>query len=124
VLTGAVGGAAPDRDDRFLVRIDNVSAKVGEKAIVVATITTRGPFKITESYRHRIIRLAASEGLELGGQLVRGSVQDGRVVFLVGVTPKKAGTHTVTGLFRFSVHNGQRVDITSAPFEGTVTATE
>jgi hypothetical protein len=124
-LTGvAAGGRAADREDRFRIGIENASARVGEKAIIVATITTQAGFKITDSYRHRILHLVASEGIELPGKVVRGSVQDGRVVFFVGVTPKKAGTHTVTGLFRFSVHNGQQVDITSAPFEATVTATE
>jgi hypothetical protein len=124
-LTGpAAWGLAADREDRFLIGIENASVKVGEKATIVATITTQAGFKITESYRHRILQLAGSDGIELGGKVVRGSVRDGHVVFLVGVTPRKAGTHTVTGWFRFSVHNGQRIDITSAPFEATVTATE
>jgi len=30
----------------------------------------------------------------------------------------------VVGVFRFSVNNGQQLDIKAAPFEATVTATE
>jgi len=30
----------------------------------------------------------------------------------------------VIGIFRFSVNNGQQLDIRAAPFEATVTATE
>jgi hypothetical protein len=110
--------------ESFVVSIDNASVKVGERAVITATIATREGFKITESYRHRIRRLSAPPGVELASKIVTGSVRDGKVVFLVGVTPRKAGTHTVTGFFRFSLHNGQTIDIKSAPFEATVTAIE
>jgi hypothetical protein len=122
-LAAGPSGAA-DRNAPFVISIEDASVKVGEPAVIVATIATRGGFTITESYRHRILQLSASEGVELPGKVVRGSVRDGRVVFSVGVTARKAGAHSVVGLFRFSFHNGRQVDITSAPFEATVTATE
>jgi hypothetical protein len=55
---------------------------------------------------------------------VRGSLKDGVVVFRVEVTPKTPGPHLVTGVFRFSITNGERLDIKAAPFEATVTATD
>jgi hypothetical protein len=114
---------AAERDEPFVIRIENAEGKVDEKAIIVATITTREGFRITESYRHRIVELAASEGVEIPADVVPGSVRDGRVGFLVPVTPRRPGTHSVTGLFRFSYHDGRQLEITSAPFEATVTAT-
>jgi len=100
------------------------STRVGEKAVIVAKISMREGFRITDSYRHRIINLSPSDGVELDRAIVPGSLQDGSIVFTVGVMPKTVGTHTVHGVFRFSYHNGGELDIRAAPFEATVTATE
>lgn len=116
---------AADADSAFAVSIDNPTVKLGEKAVIVATISARDGFRITESYRHRIVDLSATDdGVEVGRRVVRGSVTDGRVIFRVDVVPKTAGAHMVVGVFRFSIHNGQQLDIKAAPFEATVTATE
>jgi hypothetical protein len=109
----------------FSIAIENPSVRIGEKAMIVATLTARPGYRITDSYRHRIVSLAATDaGLVLAGEVARGSVEDGRIVFRVEVVPKKAGVHGVTGVFRFSVHDGRQLDIRAAPFEATVTATE
>ena len=118
-------GWAADDDHAFAVRIDSPTVKLGEKAVIVATISPRGGFRITESYRHRVVNLSAiGAGVEIGRKVVRGSVTDGSVIFRVEVVPKTAGAHIVVGVFRFSVNNGQQLDIKAAPFEATVTATE
>ena len=118
-------GWAADDDHAFAVRIDSPTVKLGEKAVIVATISPRGGFRITESYRHRIVNLSAIDaGVDIGRKVVRGSVTDGSVIFRVEVVPKTAGAHIVVGVFRFSVNNGQQLDIKAAPFEATVTATE
>jgi hypothetical protein len=121
----AAPSLAADADVPFVVTIESPSVKVGERAVIVATIATREGFKITESYRHRLRRLSAvDDGVQLASKVVSGSVLDGKVVFLIDVVPTKVGTHSVVGFFRFSLHNGQQLDIKSAPFEATVTATE
>jgi urease gamma subunit len=66
----------------------------------------------------------ADGDVELARKVVRGSVMDGTVVFHVEAIPKTAGPHLVVGVFRFSVNNGERLDIKAAPFESTVTATD
>jgi len=130
VLKGALGlGLSLAFDDDGSARADDPEtarpqARVGEKAVIVAKISMREGFRITDSYRHRIIQLSPSDGVELERAIVPGSLQDGSIVFTVGVTPKTAGTHTVHGVFRFSYHNGGELDIRAAPFEATVTATE
>ncbi len=118
-------GWAADDDHAFAVRIDSPTVKLGEKAVIVATISARDGFRITESYRHRVVNLSAIDaGVDIGRKVVRGSVTDGSVIFRVEVVPKTAGAHIVVGVFRFSVNNGQQLDIKAAPFEATVTATE
>jgi len=109
----------------FATTIENPTVKIGESAVIVATISPREGYRITESYRHRIVNLSAPDAsVEIGRKVVHGSVQDGCVIFRVDVTPKTAGAHMVIGVFRFSVNNGQQLDIRAAPFEATVTATE
>ena len=106
------------------IDIQNAWARVGEKAVIVAKIRIGDGFAVTDSYGHRLSRLSASDAVELERGVVRGSVQERSIVFAVVVTPKRVGTHTVSGLFRFSYHNDEEVDIRSARFEATVTGTE
>jgi hypothetical protein len=123
-LVALTAVAYADAQSAFVIRVQNASARVGEKAVIAATISMGEGFKVTDSYRHRIIKLSASDGVEVERQIVPGSIRDGSIVFAVGVTPKSAGTYTVHGVFRFSYHNGGELDIRAAPFEATVTATE
>jgi hypothetical protein len=130
VVIGAVAAfpvpsPAVDTDSAFVVTIDSPTVKLGERGVIVATITAGEGFKITESYRHKIRKLSAlDDGVRLASKVVNGAMQEGKVVFLIDVVPTKVGTHSVVGFFRFSVHNGQQLDIKSAPFEAAVTATE
>ena len=129
VMAATVGTAvAPTRADyvasAFTVSIDNPTVKRGSTAVIVATISPREGFRITESYRHRIVNLSGDGGVDVARRVVRGSVTDGTVVFRVEVVPKTAGPHLIVGVFRFSVNNGERLDIKATPFESTVTATD
>jgi len=121
VLTAVV---CADAQSSFVISVQNASARVGEKAVIVARISMADGFRVTDSYRHRIISLTGSDGVELERGIVPGSVQDGSIVFAVPVTLKSAGTHTVHGVFRFSYHGTGELDIRVAPFEATVTATD
>ena len=120
-LTGVVGA---DAQSSFVISVQNASTRVGEKAVILARISMGEGFRITDSYRHRIINLSGSDGVELERAVVPGSVRDGSIVFTVRVTPKSVGTHTVHGVFRFSYHAAGELDIRAAPFEAVVTATE
>jgi hypothetical protein len=121
VLTAVV---CADAQASFVISVQNASARVGEKAVIVARISMADGFRVTDSYRHRIMRLTGSDGVQLERGIIPGSVQDGSIVFAVPVTPKSAGTHTVHGVFRFSYHGTGEIDIRVAPFEATVTATD
>ena len=121
----ALASTAVSSEPPFVFRVDHPTVKLGQSTAIVATIAARDGFRITESYRHRIVDLTArDDGLEIGRKVVRGAVRDGAVVFRVEVVPKTVGAHLVTGVFRFSINNGQQLDIKAAPFEATVTVTE
>jgi len=113
-----------DTGSAFVISVQNAATKVGVKAVIVATISMRTGFAITDSYRHRITNLSAPEDVALEQPVVPGSIRDDSIVFAVKVTPKNAGTRLVHGVFRFSYYAGGELAIRAAPFEGTVTATE
>jgi hypothetical protein len=121
----APSGAA-DGEAAFVVGVDSPTVKVGHPAVIVATITPRNGYRITEYYRHRIVNLTSiDDGVDVTRRVVRGSVkEDGTVVFRIEVQPKTVGAHIVAGVFRFSINNGTQLDIKAAPFEATVTVTE
>ena len=123
-MLGGPTALAANPDYPIAVEIQNASARVGERAVIVATIRIRDGFKITDSYGHRLSGLSAPEGIALERRVIRGSIRHDTIVFTVPVTPTRAGTYTVSGLFRFSYHNGLELDIRSARFEATVTGTE
>ena len=119
----AAPAAAAEADAGIVLSVDHPTVKIGEKAVIVATVVAREGYRITESYRHRIVDLTATDGgVDVERKVVRGSVADGRVLFRVDVVPKTAGDHLIVGVLRFSVISGQQLDIKAAPFEATVTA--
>jgi hypothetical protein len=109
----------------FVVSVESPTVKLGEKATIVATISPRNGYRISESYRHRIVNLVAIDGgVDLGDKVVRGAVRDGRVVFRIEVLARTVGDHIVAGVLRFSINNGEQLDIKAAPFEAIVVGTE
>ena len=127
-LPGGVGIAA-EVQDAVIVSVEDASAKVGEKATVVAKITAREGYRIAEDYRNRITTLSAlDDGVEFENKVVRGSMQDGDLVFKIRVTPKKPGAHAINGVLRFgfinSLDGDYHLDIKWTPLVATVTGTE
>ena len=126
----AVSGGAPAAlaDERvpYTIDVENASAKVGEPTAVRATITPPEGFKITKSYRNRVVELSSyDDGVEFDDEVVLGSIQDGgSVIFEVGVTPTKPGPHPINGVIRVSFHNRGHSESKSVPLMATVTGTE
>src|SRR5438874_12581930 len=77
VLTAVV---CADAQSSFVISVQNASARVGEKAVIVARISMADGFKVTDSYRHRIIKLTGSDGVELERETIPGAVRDDRIV--------------------------------------------
>jgi len=122
-------GLAADTEDIATVSVEDVSARVGEKAIIVAKITPREGYKIAEAYRNRLTTLsAADDGVEFADKVVRGSMLDGSLVFKIRVTPKTLGAHAINGVLRLgfvsNLDGDYHLDIKSVPLIATVTGTE
>jgi hypothetical protein len=125
-LTGIVAGGAPGRADErvpYTLEVQNASAKVGEQTAVVATVKPPDGFKITKSYRNRVIDLSAldDKGVKFEDGAVLGKVENGSAVFEVPVTPTEPGEHAINGVIRISFHTQGRSESKSVPLMATVT---
>jgi uncharacterized protein (DUF58 family) len=129
-LAGLAFVAAPAdaaRERPLEVQAEDVSAKVGEKATLTATVKVKDGHQFLSVYRHRLGRLSsADDGVEFGDRSTLGTVdKDGDVVFTLDVTPTKPGPHPVNGVFRIGYHNGKgEMNMVSMPLMITVTGTE
>jgi hypothetical protein len=128
VALGLASTAPASADSRvpFTLEVENASAKVGQPAAVRATITPPEGMKLTSVYRHRLIDLSAYEdrGVEFDDEVVIGKVEDGKLVFEVGVTPTEPGEHPINGLMRVGFINDNKSESKSIPLIATVTGTE
>jgi hypothetical protein len=130
-LASPLAGAAvaADTEEAVDIRIQDVSAKVGEPAYVFAKIVPHAGFEIAANYRNRISQLSAIEnGVEFKNPSVRGTLEDGALLFKVAVIPKRPGPVAINGVIRFafiSESGGQRrLDIKTEPLIATVTGTQ
>jgi hypothetical protein len=127
-LVGFASGGPALADARvpYTLEIENATAKVGEPAVVRAIVIPPEGVKLTSVYRHRIIDLTALDdhGVKFDDEVVIGKVEDGRLVFEVGVTPTEPGPHPINGVMRVSFINGSTSESKSIPLIATVTGTE
>ena len=122
-LAGAPAAWAQSSVDPVVLTVENASAKVGERAAVLATLATREGFRFTDVYGHRISRLSADGGVAFSDEVVRGKLEDGKVSFSIGVMPTVSGEHVINGLIRYSVHRDGVLEMKSARLIATVTGT-
>jgi hypothetical protein len=120
------GPALTDERVPYTIKVENAAAKVGEKTAVVATIIPPEGFNITKSYRARVIDLSAYQdrGVAFDDEVVFGRIENGSVVFKVGVTPTEPGEHPINGLIRVSFYTEGRSESKSVPLTATVMGTE
>lgn len=125
-VAGASGPSLGDERVPYTIDVQNATAKVGETAIVVATVTPPENFKITKSYRSRVIELSAFEdsGVAFEQRVVVGTLKDGSAVFEVPVTPTAPGEHAINGLIRISFNGSGKAESKSIPLMAKVTGTE
>ena len=124
--SGGVPTALADERVPYTIDVESASAKVGEPTAVVATSTPPEGYKITRSYRNRVIELSSyDDGVEFEKAVVLGSIQDaGSVVFEVGVTPTKPGAHPINGVIRVGFHHRGHSETKSVPLMATVTGAD
>lgn len=110
-------------DSPFSLSVSNGKAKVGEAGSINVTMTAGEGFKANVEYPNKIKKLKVAGDADLAATTVPGAANGKTIVWSVAVTPKAAGTHSVTGEIRFSVCNDTACHIKKVPLDATITGT-
>jgi hypothetical protein len=110
----------------YAIEVGDVTAKVGERAVMQAKLHIRDGYRILQSYNNRVIKLSAEDdGVAFEQEMVRASVEEGALVFAVPLRATKPGKHPVNGVFRVGyIHDTDEMAMVSLRLIASVTGTE
>jgi hypothetical protein len=126
VLMGSAGPqAVAEEPAAYVVEVSDVTAKVGEHAVMLATLRLRDGYGILQAYNNRVGQLSSfDDGVAFERKVVTGAVQNGTLVFAVGLQPTKPGKHPINGVFRVGyIENGDTMSMISIPLIANVIGT-
>lgn len=118
--------ARADESPAYVVEVQDVSAKVGEPAVLHATLRVRDGYRVLEGYNNRVMELSSfDDGVAFDRPVVRATVQEGGLDFAIGVRPTKAGKHPINGYFRVGyIHGSDEFSMVSLRLIANVNGTE
>nr|WP_294523931.1 hypothetical protein [uncultured Rhodopila sp.] len=123
----AVGQAsAAEESAAYVVDVSDVAVKVGEPAVMLATVRARDGYRILTAYNNRVIRLSSyDDGVVFENDMVPAKVEDRALIFPVALRAVKPGTHPINGLLRVGyIHGSDEMAMVSMRLIANVTATE
>lgn len=111
-------------DSEFTIKVENGKAKVGDAATISVTVTAAEGFKMNQDYPSKIKDIDGGRAVAVDSDSVRGKVDGKKYVrYQIEATPKKRGTHKLSGEIRFSVCNEESCHIKKVPLDATITGT-
>jgi hypothetical protein len=94
-------GQTTAEDPAYVVEMADVTAKVGEPAVLHATLRVRDGYRVLKTYNNRVMELSSLDNsVTFDRRVVPGTVQDGGIDFAIGLRATKAGQHPINGYFR------------------------
>src|SRR5882724_4552481 len=94
LATSASGRAVAEEPSAYVVEVSDVTAKVGEHSVMLATLRARDGYRILKGYNNRVIQLSSlDDGVVFESRMVPASVEEGALVFAVGFRATKPGKH-------------------------------
>ena len=110
----------------YAIEVSDVTAKVGERAVMQAKLRIRDGYRILQSYNNRVIKLSAEDdGVAFEQEMVRASIEEGVLVFAVPLRATKPGKHPVNGVFRVGyIHDSDEMAMVSLRLIASVTGTQ
>src|SRR5262249_31745684 len=94
-------GQTTAEDPAYMVEVADVTAKVGEPAVLHATLRVRDGYRVLRTYNNRVMELSSLDGsITFDRRVVAGTAQDGEIDFAIGLRATKAGRHPINGYFR------------------------
>ena len=115
-----------DESPAYVVEVTDVSAKVGEPAVMHATLRIRDGYRVLEGYNNRVIELSSfDDGVAFERPVVRGTLQEGGLDFAIGLRATKPGKHPINGYFRVGyIHAPDEFAMVSLRLIANVNGTE
>jgi hypothetical protein len=126
LLTGSADRAVAEEPAAYVVEVNDVSAAVGEHGVMLATLRVRDGYRILQAYNNRVIALSSlDDGVAFDSKMVPATVQEGALVFAVGLRPTKPGKHPINGIFRVGyIQGANEMSMVSLRLVANVTGTE
>ena len=115
-----------DESPAYVVEVSDVSAKVGEPAVLHATLRIREGYRVLQGYNNRVIELSSfDDGVTFERRVVRGTIQEGGLDFAIGLRATKPGRHPINGYFRVGyIHDPDEFAMVSLRLIANVNGTE
>jgi hypothetical protein len=124
LATGSAIGA--EESAAYVVDVSDVTVKVGEPAVMLATVRVRDGYRILTAYNNRVIKLSAyDDGVVFEQDMVPAKVEDRALIFPVALRAVKPGTHPINGLLRVGyIHGTDEMAMVSMRLIANVTGIE
>lgn len=127
--SAGVKAAAEEPSDfptAYDVQVGDVAAKVGEPAVMRATLKIRDGFRILKHYNNRVIELSSfDDGVAFERKMAPATVDEDTLVFEIPLHATKAGKHPINGVFRVGFIQGtDNMYMVSLHLIANVTGTE
>jgi hypothetical protein len=107
VLAAGAAQAVADEPSAYDVQVSDVTAKVGEPAVMRATLKIRDGYRILKHYNNRVIELSSlDDGVAFESKMVPATLEQDSLVFEVPLHATKAGTHPINGIMRVGFIQG------------------
>ena len=119
------GSRAAAEDGAYVVEIADVTAKVGEPAVLHATLRIRDGYRVLQSYNNRVIELSSfDDGVAFDQRVVKATLQDTGLEFAISLKATKPGKHPINGYFRVGYIGTGEFAMVSLPLMANVNGTE
>jgi len=94
-------GQTAAEDPAYVVEVADVTAKIGEPAVLHAALRVRNGYRVLKTYNNRVMELSSLDGsVTFDRRVVPGIVRDEGIDFAIGLRATKAGRHPINGYFR------------------------
>jgi hypothetical protein len=110
----------------YAIEVSDITAKVGERAVMQAKLRIRDGYRILQSYNNRVVKLSAEDdGVAFDQEMVRAKIEEDALVFALPLRATKPGKHVINGVFRVGyIHDSDEMAMVSLRLIASVTGTE
>ena len=106
--------------------MNDITAKVGEHVVMLATLKLKDGYKVLEAYNNRVGQLSSfDDGVRFEQKVVGATVQERTLIFPVALHATKPGKHPINGVIRIGYIKGpDTMWMVSVPLVANVTGTQ